>query len=101
MLFRSHEIRIGHDLSQTESRAVGRCSVASEFAGTNFLQQDRTVFGDLMSAARTDAIGGDDDDLAEFASDLDEQSQSGSVDAVVVGQQEFHGASFVNSGRLG
>ena len=88
-------------VTNREPSTVRWSSVTRELARTNLGQRERPIVRDLMSAPGTNSVGSDDDHFAEIACDLGEQSQSGSVDAVIVGQQEFHGASLVNSGRLG
>src|SRR5262249_60535871 len=78
------------DVVQGNADTVGRRAVHRETAGGAAADAERRVGRDAMAATGMGLDGGHDHRFAEADGSVEQGPQAGGVDAVVVGEQDFH-----------
>ena len=86
---------VGHDFPDPHDDAVGRRAFQGEMARPDFPQPQRVAEGERMGDARLVVLGRDDGHVVrKLARDQFEELEPRCVDAVVIGEQDSHGAGF-------
>ena len=86
-------------MEETETNAIRRCAMNRETLLASRFDAQAFAPGDAMAHTRLRPGRRHYHRIAERARGLDESVETGGIDAVVVGEEEFQAASFCNFAR--